>query len=74
MSRCPTRETTKEVSYQTLLDNFKHCKSYLLKIGMRCKGDRMLHMLEDYEVRSSFLKLMIMIMITHIKNDANTLS
>ena len=33
---CPgvQQETTKEVSDQTLLDNFKHCKSYLLEIGM----------------------------------------
>ena len=38
MSRCPTRETTKEVSDQTLLDNFKHCKSYLLEIGMTKGG------------------------------------
>ena len=34
MSGCPTRETTKEVSHQAQLDNFKHCKSYLLEIGM----------------------------------------
>ena len=34
MSGCPTRETTKEVSNQIFLDNFKHCKSYLLEIGM----------------------------------------
>ena len=34
MSGCPTRETTKEVSDKTLLDNFKHCKSYLLEIAM----------------------------------------
>ena len=33
-SGCPIRETTKEISDQTLLDNFKHCKSYLLEIDM----------------------------------------
>ena len=34
MLGCPTRETTKEVSDQTLINNFKYCKSYLLEIAM----------------------------------------
>ena len=34
MPGCPTRETTKEALAQTLLGNFKHCKSSLLEIGM----------------------------------------
>ena len=34
----PTRKTTKEVSDQTLLDNFKHCKIYLLEIDMIQRG------------------------------------
>ena len=49
----------------------KHCLTTLNTARAICwkyagnKGDRMLHMLEVCEVRSSFLKLMIM--ITHIK-------
>ena len=38
MSWCPTREITKEVSDQTLLDNFKHIKSSFLEIGMMQGG------------------------------------
>ena len=63
MSGCPTKETTKEVSDQTLLGNFKHCKSYLLEIGMIQGGQDVAYVRS--EVRSSFLKLMIM--ITHVK-------
>ena len=38
MSGCPTGDTTKEVSDQTLLDNFKQSKSYLLEISMMQGG------------------------------------
>ena len=38
MTQGPTRETTKEVSDQTLPDNFKHCKSSLLEICMMQGG------------------------------------
>ena len=61
MSGCPTKETTKEVSDQTLLGNFKHCKSYLLEIGMIQGGQDVAY------VRSLWNFLKLMIMITHIK-------
>ena len=34
MSECSARKTTKKVSDQTYLDNFKHWKGYLLEIDM----------------------------------------
>ena len=37
MSKCPTRETTKEVSDQTMLET-KHCKSYWSEIDMIQRG------------------------------------
>ena len=72
MSGCPSRETTKEVSDQTEFDNFKHCKSYLLEIGMIYTRETGCCISNKFVMSGlGFLKLVTM--IEH-KNDANNLS